>query len=133
MTRNAAIELVSSYPRLVEQRALDKATILLAPGVVIVFPGGGRFERLQDQVAASQMRFRRVQKAFEDFDVLDAGDSTIVYVRGTLEGEDLSGLPFDGVRFVDRFEIHSGLITRHEVWNDIAESLPIRAAKRPPD
>jgi len=31
-------------------------------------------------------------------------------------------VPFEGVRFVDRFEVAGGLLTRQDVWNDLAES-----------
>ena len=30
---------------------------------------------------------------------------------------------FEGIRFVDRFEVAGGRITRQDVWNDLAESL----------
>jgi ketosteroid isomerase-like protein len=126
MTRDAAIEFVSNYLRLVERRELDEATTHLAPGVVITFPGGRRFESLEDQVAASQRRFRQVRKTFERFDVFEDGDRTVVYVIGALQGEDLLGVPFSGVRFVDRLAIRSGSIIDHEVWNDLAESVLTR-------
>ncbi len=28
---------------------------------------------------------------------------------------------FEGIRFIDRFEVTAGKITRQDVWNDIAE------------
>jgi hypothetical protein len=44
-----------------------------------------------------------------------------VYVRGTLHGRWRDGSAFDGVRFIDRFEIRDGLIVRQDVWNDAGE------------
>jgi hypothetical protein len=38
-----------------------------------------------------------------------------------LSGVDRNGDAFDSVRFVDRIVIEEGLITRHWVWNDLAE------------
>lgn len=52
-----------------------------------------------------------------------AGDHvSVVYVRGTLFGVNVHGVPFEGVRFIDRFEVHRGLIRRQDVWNDLSES-----------
>ncbi len=50
------------------------------------------------------------------------GDDTIVYVFGTLQGESLSGRPFSGIRFIDRFVLRNGKIVDQRVWNDMAES-----------
>ena len=47
--------------------------------------------------------------------------SRIVYCFGTLNGEWPDGQAFSGIRFIDRFEITQGRITRQQVWNDIAE------------
>lgn len=122
MNDRAAIDLVTAYLRLVEERRLDEAAELLAPGAEIVFPGGRRFADLYEQVAAARGRYLRIGKMFEGFDVIDGDGVVVVYVFGTLEGEDLAGQTFAGVRFVDRFELVDGLITAHHVWNDLAEA-----------
>jgi len=31
-------------------------------------------------------------------------------------------VPFEGIRFIDRFESRGGRFTRQDVWNDLAES-----------
>ena len=117
------VDSVTRFLRLVEERRLDEAAHYLAPGVEIVFPGGRRFTDLDEQVAASQGRYRSIRKVFERFDVVDSGDGTVVYVSGLLDGEDLAGRPFSSVRFIDRFELLDGLIVKHHVWNDLAEQL----------
>jgi len=33
----------------------------------------------------------------------------------------LDGRPFEGIRFIDRFEIQDGLIVKQDVWNDMGE------------
>jgi hypothetical protein len=38
-----------------------------------------------------------------------------------LQGTWLQGAPFEGIRFIDRMEVRDGLITRQDVWNDLAE------------
>lgn len=117
-----AVAIVTRYLRLVEERKLAEASEHLAPTAEITFPGDRRFGTLREQVAAGATRFRRVRKEFRAVDVLAAEDAVVVYVLGTLDGEDLGGGAFAGVRFIDRFELRDGLIVRHDVWNDMAES-----------
>jgi hypothetical protein len=125
----AAIEIVTSYLRLVEERRLDEASPYLAAGVEIVFPGGRSFSSLAEQVAAAGTRYRSIRKVFNGYDVVDGGEATVVYVYGELEGEDVTGTPFAGVRFIDRFELVDGLITNHRVWNDLAEAMRDRESE----
>jgi hypothetical protein len=125
----AAIEIVTSYLRLVEERRLDEASPYLAAGVEIVFPGGRSFSSLAEQVAAAGTRYRSIRKVFNGYDVVDGGEATVVYVYGELEGEDVTGTPFAGVRFIDRFELVDGLIANHRVWNDLAEAMRDRESE----
>ncbi len=118
----AAIETVTSFVRLVEERRLGEAASFLAVGASLTFPGGRTFSSLEEQVSSSAGRFRGVRKVLAGFDVLTSEDLTIVYVYGTLEGEDLDGNGFSGVRFLDRFELADNKIVDQKVWNDLAES-----------
>jgi len=105
-----------------EARDLDAASGYLADDVTIVFPGGRTFTSLAEQVASSAGRFGRVTKTFESVDVLPGPDHDIVYVLGTLSGEAIDGSAFEGIRFIDRFELVGGRIAAQFVWNDLAES-----------
>jgi len=67
-------------------------------------------------------RYRSIRKRVEEVDVAPRGDHDVVYVKGTLEGVNLRGVRFEGVRFVDRFVVSGERIVRDEVWNDLAES-----------
>jgi hypothetical protein len=125
----AAIEIVTSYLRLVEERRLDEASPYLVAGVEIVFPGGRSFSSLAEQVAAAGTRYRSIRKVINGYDVVDGGEATVVYVYGELEGEDVTGTPFAGVRFIDRFELVDGLIANHRVWNDLAEAMRDRESE----
>jgi ketosteroid isomerase-like protein len=128
-----AVEIVRTYLRLVEARDLEAASALLDRDVTITFPGGRRFDSLDDQVASSGSRFRSVRKTFDRFDTAtsqgdgrDDGDDhgqdhVVVYAFGTLAGTALDGASFDSVRFLDRFELRGGLIVSQMVWNDLAE------------
>ena len=121
-----AIDLVMEFLGLVEARRLTEAGRFLSSEVEIVFPGGRRFASLDEQVASSAGRFRSVRKSHDSFDVAVDGDRTIVYVFGTLEGEDVEGQAFASVRFIDRFVLVDGLIRSHMVWNDLAECGVVR-------
>jgi len=123
------VEIVRIYLRLVEERHLEEARRHLAPEAEITFPGGRRFDDLDAQVAAAAGRYRAIRKVFEGFDVIGAAESIVVYAFGELEGEDLAGRPFAGVRFIDRFELVDGRITSHRVWNDLAEAMRERSSE----
>ena len=123
-----AVETVTRYLRLVEERRLDDAAPYLAPDVTLTFPGGRTFSSLEEQVTSSAGRFRSVRKVFERFDTFEVDGSIIVYSLGTLEGQGLDGLPFRGIRYIDRLVLRDGLIVDHEVWNDLAEAKVIGGA-----
>lgn len=124
--RDGAIEIVTRFVRLVEERRLGEAASYLAAGASFTFPGGRTFSSLEEQVSSSAERFRGVLKVFDRFDVSISEELTIVYLFGTLEGEDLDGNGFYGVRFVDRFELADNKIVDQKVWNDMAESGVVR-------
>jgi hypothetical protein len=45
----------------------------------------------------------------------------VVFGHGTVHGTWLDGQAFEGIRFIDRIQVQDGLITRQDVWNDLAE------------
>jgi ketosteroid isomerase-like protein len=117
----AAVEVATSFLRLVEDRDLEAASQYLAQDAEIVFPGGRRFADLESQIESSRKRFREVTKTVDTLDVVMDDDGVIVYVMGQLAGMALSGDAFEDVRFIDRFVVTEGLIASHRVWNDLAE------------
>lgn len=117
-----AVALVSRYLDLTGERRLEEAATCLAPGALLVFPGGARFADLREMAEAARGRYRWVRKRIERWDGCPGQDgAAVVYCLGTLCGEDAQGRPFQDVRFLDRFEIVEGRIVRQEVWNDLAE------------
>ncbi|MGW4420663.1 nuclear transport factor 2 family protein [Streptosporangium sp. NPDC004631] len=129
MTGETGAELVDRYLQLCEDRDLEEAARLLAPDVRMVFPGGRVFASLPEMVAGAGGRYRWVRKRRERYFEGAAGDATVVTSLGTLYGEDLTGDPFSGVRYVDVFVIHDGLITEQNVYNDLTEAgIPFRPA-----
>ncbi|MEO6623628.1 MAG: nuclear transport factor 2 family protein, partial [Burkholderiaceae bacterium] len=114
--------LVQNFLALMQARDLPAAQALLAPGFCMFFPGGAAMHRLDELVQWARQRYRFAGKHFERFDTCVQSRGAVVYCRGTLYGEWLDGTPFDGVRFIDRFEIAEGKITRQDVWNDMGEA-----------
>jgi hypothetical protein len=120
--------LVKRFLRLMEARDLETAEALMAPGAKITFPGGHEFTSQQEMVAAASGRYQWIKKKFEDpegasqIEAFKQDEDLIVYVRGTLYGVNLKDVPFEGIRFIDRFLLRNGRIVQQDVWNDLAES-----------
>jgi hypothetical protein len=43
----------------------------------------------------------------------------VVITTGRLSGENLQGVSFDGVRYIDRFVLADDKIVSQQVWNDL--------------
>ena len=114
--------IVKEYLAAMEARDLESARALLAEGFVMQFPGSAPMHALDDLSAWAGPRYRFVKKTYHGFDAMQGtGPAALVYCRGTLSGEWPDGTAFEGIRFIDRFEIENGRITRQDVWNDLAE------------
>ena len=113
--------IVHDFLSAMEARDLDAARAFIGEGFVMTFPGGARMTTLEELVAFARPRYRFVNQTYERFDTVPGGEVSIVYCFGTLSGEWPDGEAFAGIRFIDRFEIADGRITRQDVWNDVAE------------
>jgi hypothetical protein len=85
------------------------------------FPGGVQMRTLPELSAWAQQRYSTIRKNYEQFDESWQGDATVVFCHGTLQGTWLDGESFENIRFIDRLQVCDGLITRQDVWNDLAE------------
>jgi phenylpyruvate tautomerase PptA (4-oxalocrotonate tautomerase family) len=126
--RPDASAIVKDFLARMQARELDAAQAFLAPDFSMHFPGSGPMHRLEELLQWSRQRYRSVGKVFATFDEVWSGEGAVVYCTGTLYGVWLDGSAFDGVRFVDRFEIRDGLIQRQDVWNDLALVMPAHGA-----
>jgi limonene-1,2-epoxide hydrolase len=127
---SSAIEIVTQFLTALEQGDLDTAGSFLAAKPVFIFTGGVKRQDLGDIVKGLTARYQFVGKHFDGFDAMAAEDGVTVYVRGTLHGRWADGSAFEGIRYIDRFEIRDGKIHHQEVWNDAAETLAkLQAAK----
>jgi SnoaL-like domain len=119
----AGSQRVQAFLETMQRRDLAAAQVFLAPAFQMTFPGQIRMHKLEELIAWGNTRYQKVGKTYERFDEIEQGDSTIVHCFGTLFGVWLDGRPFEGIRFIDRFEIRDGLFTRQDVWNDLAETV----------
>lgn len=115
--------VVRAFLDAMEARDLAHARTFLAPGFSMTFPGNATMTELEQLVEFSKTRYRFVRKTYESFDTAWQGDTAVVHCHGMLSGEALDGKPFEGVRFIDRFELKAGQIVRQQVWNDLAIAL----------
>lgn len=104
----------------------DAAATYMAPGTVITFTGGREFDHPRGPTVFNAKRYRWVKKKMDRFDVCPGDGETVVYSVGTLYGEWKDGTPFEGNRYVDRFVVRNGKITRMDVWNDSAERILVQ-------
>jgi hypothetical protein len=112
-------QVVRAYLDAMERRDLATAKSFLAPEFHMVFPGGKRFDSLEQLVESAKGRYRSARKTYERYEA--AGD--VMYCYGTLYGELLDGTPYSGIRFIDRFTVKDGKLVDQLVWNDMAEVL----------
>ncbi len=114
-------KIVTDYLAAMETREIDAAQSALSSEFRMVFPGTQPMTSLMELIDWAQDRYRYVRKTNEAVEAFQSGGVAVVYVRGTLSGEWPDGSAFDGIRFIDRFEVSGGKIVRQDVWNDIAE------------
>ena len=120
---NKDVQIVSNF--LEASMAPDpvRAATFMSEDVKITFTGGRIMPDPLAITAFNGSRYAWVKKALGNFDWMDRGDHRVVYSIGTLYGEWPYGRSFSGNRYLDRFEVRNGKITRMDVWNDSAEWL----------
>ncbi len=117
-----AAALIDKFLQLGEDRKIEEMQAMMAPQSKIEFPGGKRFSTQSEMVANAKGGYLWVRKHRERYFVGVNGDQTTVTSIGTLYGENLAGVAFEGIRYVDVFVIENGLISEQMVWNDLSES-----------
>ena len=81
---------------------------MLDDAFCMIFPGTAPMSRLADLVERAKGRYQFVEKTYEGVETLQKDGVAVVYARGTLNGAWLDGSPFNGIRFIDRFEVKNG-------------------------
>ena len=128
-TQSEPARIVDEYLRLLMIPDPDAARRFVAPDLQIRFTGGRAMSDPAQCAAFNATRYKWVKKRIETTETVAGGNAraTVVYCLGTLHGEWPDGTVFDGNRFVDRYVVSDGLITRMDVWNDSAEWMLMRA------
>jgi phenylpyruvate tautomerase PptA (4-oxalocrotonate tautomerase family) len=116
-----ASEVVKSFLQAMQERNMPLAQSFLHSEFVMCFPGGVKMRSLPELITWAQQRYSSIGKNYAQFEESWQGDATVVFCHGTLHGTWLQGETFEGIRFIDRMEVRDGLITRQDVWNDLAE------------
>ena len=121
--------IVDEYLRLLMIPDPAAASAFIAPDLRIRFTGNRAMSHPRECAAFNATRYAWVKKRIERTETVSGGTDaeTVVYSLGTLHGEWPDGTAFEGNRYVDRYVVQHGRITRMDVWNDSAEWLLVRA------
>lgn len=125
--RPVASEVVTAFLNAMAERDLDLAATHLSANFAMVFPDNVKMRTLQELVDWSRPRYQSIAKTIEHLDESWRGDGAVVYASGHLSGVFHNGDTFEGIRFIDRFEVVDGKIERQDVWNDLGVLLAGRA------
>lgn len=118
------IATVQAFLSDLARRDLEAAANWLAPGFQLHI-AGRHFDSLASFAAFSKNRQKFSKKNLHHCDHCRTNDNhDVVYARGTMEGEWLNGEAFADVFWLDRFELHNGLIKRLNIVSDMAERRP---------
>lgn len=108
----------SFFERMADDDRRDTVDELFADDAVITVPGA-RFEGADAPEQFLAFLEPRYEWADKEYDRWVTTGPHVVSV-GTLYGVDTDGESFEGVRYVDLYEVRDGLIQRLEVFNDLA-------------
>ena len=109
------IDLVRQFLNAMEARDIVKAKEMLAHDFKMTFPGAVVFHELKQLIDWSRSRYKSMGKTFEKFDDMSNEEETVIYCFGTLSGQGNDGRLFEGIRFVDRFQIVDGKLKSQRV------------------
>lgn len=120
-----AVETVKTFLDALGRRDMEVVNTMLAPGFRMVVTGGHVFASPAEFAAFSKGRHKGTRKTTDRYDAIPGEDSTVVYAMGSMAGTWNDDTTFEGVRYIDRFEVAHGKITDMRVWSDMAEFRPV--------
>ncbi len=115
------VQIALDFLTALEARDIPMAEALLDSAFRMTFPGTEPMATIAELIDWARDRYRFVRKTITATEAFHKDSANVVYVTGTLSGEWPDGTPFEGIRFIDRFEIKGGKLVSQDVWNDIAE------------
>lgn len=119
----AARQLILEFIDAVHRGDAQAARCTLAPTYELIFPGPTSFTDVGLIFEWFAKRYSFARYRYGHMEVIESPERMVVYAAGSVEGTLLSGAHFDGVRYIDRFDIVAGKIARKEVWTDMADFL----------
>jgi ketosteroid isomerase-like protein len=119
-----AVDIVRTFLDALQRRDLDAVNAMLAPGFRMTVTGGHVFASPAEFAAFSKGRHKGARKTTDRYDAMPGDDCTVVYAMGSMAGTWNDDRTFDGVRYIDRFEVAHGKITDMQVWSDMADFRP---------
>lgn len=119
-----AVNTVKTFLDAMGRRDMDVVNAMLAPGFRMVVTGGHVFTSPAEFAAFSKGRHKGARKTTDRYDAIPGDDGTVVYAIGSMAGTWNDDTTFEGVRYIDRFEVAHGKITDMRVWSDMAEFRP---------
>ena len=119
-----AVETVKTFLDALMRRDMDSVSGLLGPGFRMTVSGGHVFTSPAEFAAFSKGRHKGARKKNTQYDAMHGEDCTVVYARGSMAGTWNDDSVFEGVRYIDRFEVAHGKIVDMRVWSDMSEFRP---------
>ena len=116
-----AADVVRTFLQALHEQDWATAQSFLHPDFCMHWPGGVVMYNLAELTAWAARHYSDICKEISQLEESWQGDVTVVFCHGSLHGTWLNGQSFAGIRFIDRLEVRDGLITRQDVWNDLAE------------
>ena len=116
--------VVTAYLDAMETGDFVAARQWLARDFVMYFPEAPPMRSLQQLKSWANARYNNILKTRGPVEIIHSDHVAIVYLRGYLSGTWKEGSDFEGIRFIDRFEVSEGKLVRQDVWNDLGEVRP---------
>jgi ketosteroid isomerase-like protein len=119
-----AVATVKTFLDALMRRDMEAVDVLLGPGFRMTVSGGHVFTSPAEFAAFSKGRHKSAKKTTDRYDAIPGDDCTIVYAMGSMAGVWNDDTTYEGVRYIDRFEVAHGKIVDMRVWSDMSEFRP---------
>ena len=119
-----AVATVKTFLDALGRRDMEAVDVFLGPGFRMMVRGGHVFTSPTEFAAFSKGRHKGAKKTTDRYDAIPGDDCTIVYAMGSMAGTWNDDTTFEGVRYIDRFEVAHGKIVDMRVWSDMSEFRP---------
>lgn len=120
----SAVDVVKTFLDAMGKRDFAAMETVMAPNFKMTVTGGSVFSHPREFAAQSRGRQKSAIKTTDRYDEIPTATGAIVYSIGSMAGEWNNGTTYQGVRYIDRFEIVNGKIADMNVYSDMSEFRP---------